>query len=131
MRILIWLLFGAASAILPLFLTAIVMFDHGRFVQWSDTWSRGELILISMTLLLASFGDLIVYGTPFPKVRAFITLISIFLIIVAAVWYMDIFGGLLDGLTYKQEFLRYWSPWFFAFSLTSAAVCVMLPKIEE
>ena len=103
MRILIWLLFGVASAVLPLFLTAIVMFDHDRFVHWSDTWSRGELILISMTLLLASFGDLIVYGTTFPQIRALITLVSFFMIIISAVWYMDIFGGLLDGL-YKQEF---------------------------
>jgi hypothetical protein len=44
---------------------------------------------------------------------------------------MDIFGGLLDGQAYKQDFLRNWSPWFFGFSLTAATVCVMLPKIEE
>ena len=52
MRLLIWLLFGVASAVLPLFLTGIIMFDHGRFLHWSDTWARGELILVSMTLLL-------------------------------------------------------------------------------
>ena len=131
MRILIWLLFGVASAILPLFLTAIVMFDHGRFAHWSDTWSRGELILISMTLLLASLGDLVVYGTPYPKAKALLTVAAFFLIIIAAVWYMDVFGGLLGGQVYKQEFLRHWSPWLFTLSLTSAAFCIMLPKIKE
>lgn len=131
MRLLIWLLFGVASAVLPLFLTGIIMFDHGRFLHWSDTWARGELILVSMTLLLASLGDLIVYGTPFPKVKALTIVLSFFVIIISAVWYMDIFGGLLDGQIYRQEFVRNWSPGFFAFSLTIATVCLILPKIEE
>ena len=131
MRILIWLLFGVASAILPLFLTAVVMFDHGRLVQWSDTWSHGELILVSMTLLLSTAGDLIVYDTKFPLTKALTTFASFFMIIISAVWYMDLFTGLLIGQVYKQDMLRHLSPGFFLFSLTVAAVCVILPKIKE
>jgi len=129
MRLLIWLLFGVGSAVLPLLLTGIIMFDHDKFKQVSDTWSGGELILISMTLLMASLGDLIVYESKYPPVKALITVISFFLIIVAAVWYMDVFSGLITvGRSLKEDFLRVWSPWFFAFSLTTATVCIMLPK---
>jgi hypothetical protein len=131
MRILIWLLFGVASAVLPLFLTAVVMFDHGRLAHWSDTWSHGELILVSMTLLLASLGDLIVYDTKFRMTKALTTFTSFFMIIISAVWYMDLFAGLLDGQVYKQEVLRHLSPVFFLSSLTVAAVCVILPKVKE
>ena len=40
-------------------------------------------------------------------------MLSFFVIIISAVWYMDIFGGLLDGQIYRQEFVRNWSPGFF------------------
>ena len=129
MRILIWLLFGVASAVLPLFLAAIVMFDHGRFVQWSDTWSRGA-DPISMTL---SWLPSAIWSSTERHIRKRkrCTVAAFFLIIIAAVWYMDVFGGLLGGQVDKQEFLRHWSPWLFTLSLTSAAFCIMLPKIKE
>lgn len=127
----IWILFGVASAILPLVLAGIVLFNHDKFERISDAWSNGELLLISMTLLMASLGDLIVYESPFPGVKALVTVISLFLIIVSAVWYMDIFAALLNKQSFKQEFLRSWSPWFFAFSLTNATVCIMLPKKDD
>jgi hypothetical protein len=127
-RLLIWLLFGVASAVLPLLLAGIVIFNHGQFSSVSDTWSHGELLLVSMTLLMASLGDLIVYETDFPRVKAFVTVISLFLIIVSAVWYMDSFGNVISHQQFKQEFLRSWSPWFFLFSLINATVCIMLPK---
>jgi cell division protein FtsW (lipid II flippase) len=131
MRLLIWLLFGVCSAVLPLVLAAIVMFDHDKFERLSDTWGHGELLLIAMTLLLASLGDLIVYESVYPKVKTLITVISFFLIIVSAVWYMDIFGVLLSGgKAPKEEFLRKWSTWFFGFCLINATVCIMLPKKE-
>jgi hypothetical protein len=105
MRLLIWLLFGVCSAVLPLLLTGIIMFDHDKFKQVSDTWSGGELILISMTLLMASLGDLIVYESKYPPVKALTTVISFFLIIVAAVWYMDVFSGLITtGRSLKGGF---------------------------
>ena len=128
MRLLIWLLFGVCSAVLPLLLVGIIMVDHEKLKYLSDTWSNGELILISMTLLFASLGDLIVYESKYPPVKALATVISFFLIIVAAVWYMDVFSGIITGARLKDGFLRTWSPWFFAFSLTTATVCIMLPK---
>jgi hypothetical protein len=131
LRLLIWLLFGVASAVLPLLLVGMVMFNHEQFQRVSDTWSRGELLLISMTLLMTALGDLIVYETDFPRVKALITVISFFLIIVSAVWYMDSFGRMLSNQPFKQPFLRDWSPWFFVFSLINATVCIMLPKRSD
>ncbi len=132
MRLTVWVLFGACSAVLPLVLIGIVMFDHDKLVEISDTWSHGELLLIAMTLLMASLGDLIVYESVFPKIKALIIIISIFLIIVSAVWYSDSFSGMLTGgKPLKGAFLRKWSPWFFGFSLINASVCIMLPKRER
>jgi hypothetical protein len=128
LRLLIWLLFGVGSAVLPLFLSGIVIFNHGQFAGVSDTWSRGELLLVAMTLLITSLGELVVYETGFPRVKALLTVISGFLIIVSAVWYMDSFGSMISQQRFKQDFLRHWSPWFFSFSLINATVCIMLPK---
>lgn len=73
-----------------------------------------------------------VYESKYPKVKIFVTVISLFLIIVAAVWYIEIYRGTMDCNKFnKEEFLRKWSPLFFAFSLTNATVCIMLPKREE
>ena len=129
LRLVIWLLFGVGSAVLPLLLSGIVIFNHGQFSEISDTWSRGELLLlVSMTLLIASLGELVVYETGFARVKALLTVISGFLIIVSAVWYMDSFGSMISQQQFKQDFLRNWSPWFFLFALINATVCIMLPK---
>lgn len=131
LKLMIWLLFGVASAILPLFLSGIVLFNHNKYLDLTDTWSHGELLLVSMTLLMASLGELIVYHTFYLKVKAFITGIGFILVIICAVWYMDTFSELLSGVPTKQDFLRKWSPYFFGFCLTIATVCIMLPKEPE
>lgn len=132
MRLILWILFGVGSAVLPLLLTGIVMFDHGKYHTVSDTWSGGELLLVSMTLMMASLGELIAYESKYPQVKAFISAIALFLIVVSAVWYMDTFGSIMAGGVRPQEpFLRAWSLSFFGFCLTTATVCVMLPKRQK
>jgi hypothetical protein len=131
LRLLIWLVFGVGSAVLPLFLSGLIIFDRGLFSSVSDTWSRGELVLISMTLLIAALGDLVVYAAEFPKVKALMTITSGFLILVSAVWYMDVFGNIISRQRFKEDFLRHWSPLFFIFALINATVCIMLPKKDR
>jgi hypothetical protein len=126
LRLVIWLVFGVGSGVLPLLLSGLVIFNHGEFTGVSDTWSRGELVRISMTLLIASLGELVLYETRFPKVKSLMTVISGFLIIVSAVWYMDSFGSSISHQSFKETFLRHWSPWFFSFSLLNVTACIML-----
>lgn len=126
-KLLTWLVFGVGAALLPLVLAAVVLFNHDLLKSPSATWERGELLLISMTLLIAALGELVVNETAFKRIKIVIIASSGFLLFVSAIWYMDVWGSIILGQEFKREFLKQWSPWFFVFSLINAA-CIMLPK---
>ena len=66
------------------------------------------MLIVAMTLLITSLGELVVYETGFPRVKALLTMISGFLIIVSAVWYMDSFGSMISQQRFKRIRITAW-----------------------
>jgi len=130
-RVLAWILFGVGSAVLPLLLAGIVLLDHDKLSSPAMTWEHGELLLISMTLLIAAVGELILAETQLKRTKIVLVAAAGFLIRIASVWYMDVWASLISGQPFRQEFVRAASPWFFLFALFNSGACIMLSIRKE
>jgi len=129
-RILKWLIFSALVSVIPLFLSGVILNDHGKLKAYSDVWSRGELFLISLIGTATAFGDLVLSKTTHTKRRMAIAASSAFLMLLATCWYVELTSNALLTLagqpnTLQANILGY-SPWLYLCALLNGLACVML-----
>jgi hypothetical protein len=130
-KVITWLLFGVGSAVVPLLVSGIIYANHDQLTEYSLTWEHGELVLISMTLLITAAGELLAHESRFGLTKIFVLGLSGILILIACVWYVDVWKSLVSHEKFRQDFLKTWSPAFFFICLFNSSACIMLSKGSE
>lgn len=121
-----WAIYGALASLLPLLFLGIALGTHGKLVELSNVWERGELILISATLLFSALGDLNASGGRMSHTKRWVGGICLISTVGLSVWYGAIVESLIGNQSYAKHVVSAWSPGVFLFALIMSLACVML-----
>ena len=120
-KLLRWLLFGVAIGLLPFAYPAIKSLVVGPSLTAVRLFGRGDLFLITATLVAASFGDLIANGKEQAIRKIWIGFLCLIIFIVCTVWYGVVANAIDAKVAYDENLTSRYSLWLFGFAVVTCA----------
>ena len=127
-RVLKWICFSGLVSLLPLGIAVIVLTMHNQYRDASQLYERGELMLISATLLATAMGDIMTSGFHRIRTKVFVGAVTVALLVGTSVWYATTLESIIAAEAYNHVALLRASPWMFSFSMAAGLACVMLSE---
>ncbi len=125
-KLLRWLLFGVVVGFLPFAYPAIKSIVVGPPPTLSSIFGRGDLFLVTATLVAASFGDLIASGKERAIRKITAGFFCLFIFIICIVWFGVVASSLDDHTKYNALLTSKDSLWLFGFAVLICAGSVIL-----
>lgn len=127
-----WLLFSGCVSLLPFLYPCVALMNHEKFTRFGVVWERGEFLLVSITILITSLGDLVACDNHrLLKTKLFVIGCCILIVLGLCAWYGSIVESLVTGQTYAVNAVTFYSPIAFGVSIAGSLACVMLSHKPE
>jgi hypothetical protein len=128
-KLLQWLLFGVAFAVLPFIFTAIQFFGlpNRPPFAWYVLWPKGELFLVSVGFAADAAGEALSIKDRFPHIKLVLVGLCFFVVSVAAFGYSQLQS---PAYSYPPIFITAGSLAFFVLTFVCAAFCKALAEVK-
>jgi hypothetical protein len=123
-KILVWLIFGVAFALLPVIVNALNLATRGHGSSFPDLVGRGELLLTAAALCATATGDLLSTVSQLDSVRLALAGLNLLMVAVASLWFGSVASAYLDGATVAKAFVCWGSTAVLVFSLITSTATV-------
>ncbi len=127
-KLLRWLLFGVAIGLLPFAYPAIKSLVVGPSLTAVRLFGRGDLFLITATLVAASFGDLIANGKEQAIRKIWVGFLCLIIFIVCIVWFGVVANAIDAQTAYDEELTSRYSLWLFGFAVVTCSSTLILAE---
>lgn len=121
-----WLLFGVVVGFLPFAFPAIKAVVEGPAPTLASIFGRGDLFLITATLVAASFGDLIASGKEQAISKIWAGFFCLFIFIICIVWFGVVASALDTHAKYDVVLTSKDSLWLFGCAIAVCSGTVIL-----
>jgi len=125
-KLLRWLLFGVVVGLLPFAYPAIKSVVVGPSLTAVRLFGRGDLFLITATLVAASFGDLIANGKEQAVSKIWVGFLCLIIFMVCIVWFGVVANAIDAHILYDADLTSRYSLWLFGFAVVTCAATVIL-----
>lgn len=128
-KLLQWLVFGVAFAILPFLFTAIQFFGlpSRPHFAWFVLWPKGELFLVSVGFAADAAGEALSIKDRFPHLKLVLIGLCVFVVSVAAFGYSQLQS---PAYLYSPMFIAASSLAFFVLTFICAGFCKALAELK-
>ncbi|WP_203915551.1 hypothetical protein [Rhizocola hellebori] len=130
-KLLLWIIFGVAFALMPVVLSFLNAATRGNAVGYDDLVGRGELLLIAAAVSAATAGDLIAAKTSLESTRIILVGLNLVLACMASLWFGGIASANWDKVVVDHGFISYGSTLMLIFSLVSGGASVVVANLRS
>ena len=130
-RIIRWLLFSVVISLIPFIFSYFKSILRGNIINLTILIERGELLLISTTIMAAAFGQYITSKLTIGLPEILLSGSSIFFIILSSLLYAEISTASSNGEQLEHNMVYTLSIVFFGVSLLISGSCIAFSKVES
>jgi hypothetical protein len=127
-RLVKWGIWTVGISLVSIGWCMLLLRNHKLLDRLSAPWARGELLLIAVTIVGSSVGDLLTARGRNIPMRPHLAGAAILFLLITAGWYIDVLSCVSSYQWYDDELVRHRSPYMLGLSLLIGGACVMLSK---
>ncbi len=130
-KLLNWLIFSVAMALLPIVFTALSLRTRGNAVDFATLVSHGELLIVAAALSARGVGEILLARSPNSLTRTIVGGAALVILGLASLYFADVAAGHRSGDRLQIDVIRDTSLWLFGFSVATGGSCIALREASD
>jgi len=130
-RLLHWLIFSVAMALLPIVFTALSLKTRGNAIELTLLVKHGELLIVAAALSASGVGEILLARSPTSLTRTVVGGAALGILGLASFYFADVSAGYRSGEQLRVDVIRDTSLWLFGFSVLTGGSCVALREASH